>query len=173
MSPRVFISHSSEDKTIADTICQRLEADGIKCWIAPRDIEPGSDWTKAIMQGIEACRVFILVFSKQGNDSDHVYREVAKAFSSRLVVVPFRIEAVSPTSGLSYYLNTVQWLDAVNRPFEPHLTTLLERVKSLLAGNAMDQPAKIPQVAAAAIPVRAASCGACLACEAVVSKGTS
>ena len=54
MSPRIFISHSSEDKIIAETICQRLEADGIKCWIAPRDIEPGSDWTKAIMQGIEA-----------------------------------------------------------------------------------------------------------------------
>jgi TolB-like protein len=152
MSPRVFISHSSEDKTIAETICQRLEADGIKCWIAPRDIEPGSDWTKAIMQGIEACRVFILVFSKQGNDSDHVYREVAKAFSSRLVVVPFRIEAVSPSPGLSYYLNTVQWLDAVNPPLEPHLSTLSERVKSLLAGNAIDQQAKIPQVAAAAIP---------------------
>ena len=138
MPPRVFISHSSEDKTIADTICQRLESDGIKCWIAPRDIKPGSDWTKAIMQGIEACQVFILIFSKQGNDSDHVYREVAKAFSARLVVVPFRIEAVLPNSGISYYLNTVQWLDAVNPPLEPHLSTLFERVKSLLAGNAME-----------------------------------
>ncbi len=152
MLPQVFISHSTEDKGIADTICQRLELDGIKCWIAPRDIEPGSDWTKAIMQGIEACRVFILVFSKQGNDSDHVYREVAKACSAHLVVVPFRIEAVSPTPGLSYYLNTVQWLDAVKPPLEPHLSTLLERVNSLLAGNTMGQQAKTSQAAAAAIP---------------------
>jgi len=152
MSPRVFISHSSEDKTIAETICQRFEAEGIKCWIAPRDIDPGSDWTKAIMQGIEACEVFILIFSKQGNESDHVYREVAKAFSARLVVVPFKIEAVSPTSGLGYYLNTVQWLDAVNPPLERHLSTLLERVKSLQAGNTMSQQAKIPQGAAAAMP---------------------
>ena len=152
MSPRVFISHSSEDKTIAETICQRFESDGIKCWIAPRDIEPGSDWTKAIMQGIEACQVFILVFSKQANESDHVYREVAKAFSACLVVVPFKIEAVSPTASLGYYLNTVQWLDAVNPPLEPHLSTLVERVKSLLAGNAMGQQAKTSQVTAAAIP---------------------
>ena len=65
------------------------------------------------MKGIEACQVFILVFSKQANDSDHVYREVTKAFSSRLVVVPFRIEAVLPTSGISYYLNTVQGVSAV------------------------------------------------------------
>ena len=126
MPPRVFISHSSEDKTIADTICQRLESDGIKCWIAPRDIQPGSDWTKAIMQGIEGCQVLILVFSEHANGSDHVYREVAKAFSSRLAVVPFRIEATSPTSGLSYYLNTVHWLDAVNPPLDRHISTLTE-----------------------------------------------
>ena len=92
----------AKTKRPADTICQRLESDGIKCWIAPRDIQPGSDWTKAIMQGIEGCQVLILVFSEHANGSDHVYREVAKAFSSRLAVVPFRIEATSPTSGLSY-----------------------------------------------------------------------
>jgi TolB-like protein/Flp pilus assembly protein TadD len=147
MPPRVFISHSSEDKTIADTICQRLESDGINCWIAPRDIQPGSDWTKAIMRGIEGCQVFILVFSKQANDSDHVYREVAKAFSSRLIVVPFRIEAALPASGISYYLNTVQWLDAVNPPMDRHISTLIERVKALLTGNSVSDPRLISQAA--------------------------
>ena len=135
MSPRVFISHSSEDKTIADTICQRFEADGIKCWIAPRDIKPGSDWTKAITEGIDACQIFVLVFSKHANESDHVYREVAKAFSSRLAVVPFRIEAVSPNPSLGYYLNTVQWLDATDPPLERHVAALAEQVKSRLDGS--------------------------------------
>jgi TolB-like protein/Flp pilus assembly protein TadD len=144
MLPRVFISHSSEDKTIADTLCQRLEADGIRCWIAPRDIEPGSDWTKAITQGIEGSQVLILVFSKHANDSEHVYREVAKAFSCRLAVVPFRIEPVSPTSGLSYYLNTVHWLDAVNRPLDRPISALIERVKALLTGNATNDASAVP-----------------------------
>jgi TIR domain-containing protein len=35
MLSSIFISHSSKDKATADAICQRLEADGIKCWIAP------------------------------------------------------------------------------------------------------------------------------------------
>jgi TolB-like protein len=155
MPPRVFISHSSEDKTIADTICQRLESDGIKCWIAPRDIQPGSDWTRAIMQGIEGSKVLILVFSKHANDSDHVYREVAKAFSSRLAVVPFRIEATSPTSGLSYYLNTVHWLDAVNPPLDRHISALIERVKTLLAGNSVNDPRGISQAALGPDPAKA------------------
>jgi hypothetical protein len=96
MQSKVFISHSSKDKATADAICQRLEAAGIKCWIAPRDIEVGSDWTKGIMQGIAGCRVLILVFSAHANDSDHVHREVAKAFSSGLAVILFRIEEVMP-----------------------------------------------------------------------------
>jgi hypothetical protein len=109
---------------------------------------------KAIMQGIEGCQVFILVFSKQANDSDHVYREVYKAFSSRLVVVPFRIEAALPTSGISYYLNTVQWLDAVNPPLDRHISTLIERVKALLAGDTVSDPRLISQSALGPDPAK-------------------
>jgi TolB-like protein/Tfp pilus assembly protein PilF len=159
MLPQVFISHSSEDKSIADTLCQRLESGGIKCWIAPRDIEPGSDWTKAIMQGIEGSQVLILVFSKHANDSDHVYREVAKAFSSRLAVVPFRIEPVSPSSGLSYYLNTLHWLDAVNQPLDRPISKLIERVNALLTGNATNKPPRVFQGAVGLSPEKPGQLG--------------
>ena len=135
MPSSVFISHSSKDKATADAICQRLEAAGIKCWIAPRDIEVGSDWTTGIMQGIAGCRVLILVFSAHANDSDHVHREVAKAFSSGLAVIPFRIEEVMPTRGLAYFLNTVHWLNAIERPLKSHLETLTERVRQLLTNG--------------------------------------
>jgi TIR domain len=88
MPSMVFISHSSKDRATADAICAYLESAGIQCWIAPRDIEPGATWTKGIMQGLDACRVLILVFSEHANDSDHVEREVAKAFSSGLRLEP-------------------------------------------------------------------------------------
>jgi tetratricopeptide (TPR) repeat protein len=128
----VFISHSSKDRATADAICAHLESAGINCWVAPRDIEPGATWTKGIMQGLEACRALILVFSEHANDSDHVQREVAKAFSSGLAVIPFRIEDVLPNQSLSYFLDTVQWLDAIAPPLPKHLGTLSERVKKLL-----------------------------------------
>jgi hypothetical protein len=138
----VFISHSSKDRPTADAICAYLESAGIKCWIAPRDIEPGTTWTQGIMQGLEACRVFILVFSEHANDSDHVRREVAKAFSSGLAVIPFRIEDVLPNQSLSYFLDTVQWLDASAPPLQKHLGTLCERVKKLLVGETIRTPSK-------------------------------
>ena len=75
-----------------------------------------ADWTEAIMRGITACRVFVLVFSENANVSGHVRREVAKAFSVGLQVIPFRIEDTLPQSSLSYFLETVYWLDAVTQP---------------------------------------------------------
>src|SRR5258707_4865644 len=142
MPSMVFISHSSKDRETADAICAHLESAGIKCWIAPRDIEPGATWTKGIMQGLDACRVLILVFSEHANDSDHVQREVAKAFSSGLAVILCRIKDVLPNQSLSYFLDTVQWLDASAPPLEKHLGTLSERVKKLLVDETTHKPPK-------------------------------
>src|SRR6201987_509425 len=132
MPSMVFISHSSKDRPTADAICAHLESAGINCWVAPRDIEPGASWTKGIIQGLEACRALILVFSEHANDSDHVQREVAKAFSSGLAVIPFRINDVLPNQSLSYFLDTIHWLDATVPPLQKHLGTLSELVKKLL-----------------------------------------
>ena len=118
----VFISHSSKDRSIADAICDQLESVGIACWIAPRDIEIRSDWTRGIMQGIARCRVFVLLFTDHANDSEHVGREVANAFSLGLAVIPFRIEAVNPRENLAYFLETVQWFDATTPPLQKHST---------------------------------------------------
>jgi TolB-like protein/Tfp pilus assembly protein PilF len=140
MEPRVFISHSSKDKAIAEVICDQLESAGIKCWIAPRDIEVGSDWTKGIMQGVAGCRVFLLVFTAHANDSEHVGREVAKAFSLGSAVIPFRIDTVNPRENLGYFLETVQWFDATSPPWQRHLQVLTEHVKRLLAADGSRTP---------------------------------
>jgi hypothetical protein len=34
----VFVSHSNHNKLDADAVCGKLEAAGVRCWIAPRDI---------------------------------------------------------------------------------------------------------------------------------------
>jgi TolB-like protein/Tfp pilus assembly protein PilF len=150
MESKVFISHSSKDKAIADQICQRLESDGIKCWIAPRDLKPGSDWTEGIIQGINSCRLFVLVFSASANSSEHVRREVATAFSLGLAVIPFRTENINPSGSLGYFLGTVHWLDAITPPLQKHLKDLTERVNYLLSdqgrfANSISESARRPK----------------------------
>ena len=47
-----FISYSHRDRLAADAACAGLEAAGIRCWIAPRDIAPGKEWAEGIIFGI-------------------------------------------------------------------------------------------------------------------------
>ena len=56
MAQQVFISYASSDKAIADRICGALENAGVSCWIAPRNIEPGTDFPTAIVEAISSAR---------------------------------------------------------------------------------------------------------------------
>ncbi len=102
MSHEVFLSHSHTDKVYADAICHWLEAAGIRCWVAPRDIRPSEDWAEAIINAMDRCKVLLLVFSSSSNKSPQVRREVERAVNKGLHVLPFRIEdvlsAVAPAS---------------------------------------------------------------------------
>jgi hypothetical protein len=54
----VFISYPHEDKATADAACATLEASGMRCWIAPRDVTPSTDWAASIVEAIDGCRVW-------------------------------------------------------------------------------------------------------------------
>lgn len=123
----IFISYSQKDKAVADAACDALEAAGMRCWIAPRDIPPGtSDWPTAITEAIDHCRLMVLIFSSGANASPDVQREVHRAFSNGITVIPFRVESIKPTQSLGYYLDRVQWLDALTPPLEKHLQHLVD-----------------------------------------------
>ena len=131
MTHDVFISHAVEDKQVADEVCRALEDEGLRCWVAPRDIPPGRDYEEAIVEGIAASRVLLLILSKHSNNSPHVRREVQHAFTegSSTRVIPFRIESVPYNKSLSYYLGSAQWIDASAPPLESHIQRLVELVR--------------------------------------------
>src|SRR5512138_1279132 len=91
-----FISYPHQDKAVADAACAMVEAAGIRCWIAPRDVEPGAEWAGAIVEAIDRCSVMILIFSSHANESKQVRREVQRAFDGDVPVVPLRVENVMP-----------------------------------------------------------------------------
>jgi len=128
----VFVSYPHQDKAIADAACAKLEADGIRCWVSPRDVPPGAEWAGAIVEAIDNCRVMILIFSEDANRSKQVHREVQRAFDGEKPVVPFRIENIMPEKSLAYYMGSVHWLDALTPPLEQHLEKLAASVQALV-----------------------------------------
>ncbi|MEY2439468.1 MAG: hypothetical protein QOI34_853 [Verrucomicrobiota bacterium] len=131
MAHDVFISHSSVDKAIADAVCAALENAGIRCWIAPRDVQPGRSFAGEITRAIQHSRVMALIFSANSNASEQILREVQLAANARLHIVQFRIEQVVPNDDLEYYLSA-HWLDALTPPLENHLARLVTSIKALL-----------------------------------------
>ncbi len=117
MAHDVFVSYSVKDKTTADAICAALEANGIRVWIAPRDVMPGSDWGESIIEAIEQSKVMILVFSANSNASPQIKREIERAVNKGVTVVPFRIDDILPSKTLEYFISTQHWLDAFTPPW--------------------------------------------------------
>ena len=145
MAHDVFISHSSKDKVYADAVCARLESEGIRCWIAPRDILPGMAWGEAIVEAIEGSRLMVLLFSSNANSSPQIEREVERALNKQVTIVPLRIESVMPGKSLEYFLGTPHWLDAVTPPFEQHLEYIAQTIKVLLHRGEPGQTEEIPR----------------------------
>jgi TPR repeat protein len=158
MAYDVFISYASEDKVVADAVCAKLEANAVRCWIAPRDVLPGMAYGEAIIDAIRGCRVMVLVFSSKSNNSPHIPKEIERAVSAGVSVIPFRIEEVRPGKSLDYFIGSVHWLDALTQPLEQHLQRLAQNVQTLLSRDAVviepksSAPAA-PMSSVASIPV--------------------
>ncbi len=140
----VFISYSSKDKYIADGICANLEANAIKCWYAPRDIEPGKEWSESIMNALQKSKVFVLVFSSNSNRSDQVYNEITSAIKYGCRIIPFCVDSVEMEVRLAYYLNAVHWLDATNKDLLNSIEKLYGEIYCFLHHNQPTNFVRVP-----------------------------
>src|SRR3954451_12563641 len=131
MNALIFLSYSSKDKLLTDAICSRLENQNIRCWIAPRDVNPGADYSNQIADALERSTAMVMVFSSGSNSSRHVKSEIDRAFSLGKVIIPFRVENVELDKGLAYYLSKTHWLDALTKPFDQHIDRLAATIRKV------------------------------------------
>jgi hypothetical protein len=75
----VFVSYASQDAAVADAVVASLEKLGIRCWISPRDVIPGSQYADEIVGAINDAKVIVLVLSEHAIASPHAGREVERA----------------------------------------------------------------------------------------------
>ena len=112
MNHDVFISYSSKNPTAAQAICHELEDNGIKCWMAPRDITPGKKYGDLIDDAILTCRVFLLVYSADSLSSQWCNGELNVAFTEGKTIIPYRIDATPLKGAMRVILNQTHWIDA-------------------------------------------------------------
>ena len=129
MSYDVFFSYANPDRRQAAALCKTLEANGLKAWIAPRDIPPGANWSNTIVQAIDQSRALIVIFSSAANQSRQIFREVDYADNRKLPLFLFRIEDLEPSGSLRYFVSSTQWVDAWSGPLKKHTGSLLRSAR--------------------------------------------
>ncbi len=128
-TPTVFISYASQDAAVANAIVEALERQGLKCWIAPRDVTPGAHYASEIVHAIDSANAIVLILSQDAASSPHVLRELERATSKRHPVVTLRLDQAPLPAEFEYFLNTSHWLDASSGDTVRALPKLVTAVK--------------------------------------------
>jgi adenylate cyclase len=140
-TPDVFISYASHDTHVADNVAAALEGQGLKCWIAPRDVTPGAHYASEIVHAIDSAKAIILILSKDAATSPHVLREIERATSKRHPVVTLRLDQAPLPAEFEYFLNTSQWLYASRGDTTRVMPKLVAAVRLAIERSAGPAPA--------------------------------
>ena len=130
----IFISYSTVDAVPAETVRNVLEKNGLSCWMAPRDIPGGSNYTKEIPNAIRNCKVFVLILSKNAQASHWVLKELDSAVNNGKVILPFMLEDCALNDEFNFLLTGAQRYSAYQKKAEA-METLIGRIRGILAAS--------------------------------------
>ena len=88
---RIFISYSSDDKSLAGQIKLMLERYGLSVFLAHDDIPPLRDWQEEISNNLTVCDVFIPVLTRSFRESNWTDQEIGMAFGLKKMIIPLKV----------------------------------------------------------------------------------
>jgi TolB-like protein/Flp pilus assembly protein TadD len=125
----VFISYASQDGALADAIVGALEHAGLRCWIAPRNVVPGSRYAEEIVGAINDAGAVVLVLSEHAIASPHVGKEIERASSKGRPIFALRTDSAPLTKAFEYFLSESQWIDVRSGDIEAAAVKLVQAIR--------------------------------------------
>ena len=110
--PKVFVSHSHEDKTLAIKLSEVLRSKGVDAWIDTWEIRPGDSIVQKIFEeGLKDCQGFLILLSPDSIKSAWVRHELDSAMIQRLEGLTRVIPVVVHPCEIPVTLRPLLWLD--------------------------------------------------------------
>jgi len=173
MKKKVFISYSSNNYIEAEAIKKLLEEEGISYFKAPEMIPAGSNYAREIPKAIAACTIFLILISKDSQNSMWVEKELDCAMNQKKKIVPVMLDQMPLNDVFRFYLNNVQMMAYVEPKNETgyalmaRIGALLNEDKSFKEESGLSDEEKIIKeetrrlnaVSTNQIPVECNSCG--------------
>jgi hypothetical protein len=128
----IFVSHSSEDKSVVRPLARYLERRGWRVWIDEEGIAAGKAWHGALIQALEATWAVVLVVSCHSMLSRWVIREIQAADRLGKQIIPLVIDDAPYPDELRMILSSVQRLDFTERTDADRRNRQLSRLDGAL-----------------------------------------
>ncbi len=110
-----FISYSTQNQSVADSIRELFNKNSIDTWMAPYDIPIGSKYAAVITSAIRDCACFVLLLSKDSQASEAVDKEVElAAIQYKKTTIVLKLEDIILNDSFTYYIHNQQII-AVNK----------------------------------------------------------
>ena len=109
----VFLSHSSLDRTFADSIADTLRNHGIPVWYSITNILGAQQWHDEIGEALDRCDWFVVILSPNSVQSTWVKRELTFALNNNKYndkIIPLIYQSCDYKK-LSWTLDLVQMID--------------------------------------------------------------
>jgi TolB-like protein/Flp pilus assembly protein TadD len=139
-TPDVFVSYASQDAAVANSVVESLEQHAFRCWIAPRDVVPGSLYADEIVHAINVAKIVVLVLSEHAVASPHVGKEIERASSKRRRIIAFHTDSAPLTGAFEYFLSESQWIDVAAEGTDAAAAKLVEAVRRHLDPSSVAEP---------------------------------
>ena len=125
----VFVSYASADAEIVREIVAGLEARGVRCWFAERDIPVADDFGDRIMAAIAASDATVVVLSESSVNSRHVRREINFADGEGHLFYPVRLLDILVSRELAYFTKVGRWIDLHDESRAAAMDRLAEAIR--------------------------------------------
>jgi hypothetical protein len=131
LSYDVFISHAGPDKGAAESLCEELEKQGLRCWIAPRNVRPGFNYPEEIIEGVIRSKSLLLILSENTESAGYVENEVERAKSYGRKIYTVRLDDVSIPKNLELFLGLPQWIDSWAVDYPERIQQIVANLKQI------------------------------------------
>ncbi len=109
-----FISYSTRNQQVADSVRALFAEHGIATWMAPYNIPSGSKYAAVINDALMHCSCLVLLLSDASQSSEYVDREVERAISYKKPILPLQLEKMELNSSFQFYIGSCQIIPVMN-----------------------------------------------------------
>jgi hypothetical protein len=80
---KIFLSHATKDRELAQKLAERLGREGFAVWNAEEQIAPGDNWAKVIGKALDESDLMVILLTPGAMESEFLRKDIEFAISTK------------------------------------------------------------------------------------------